>query len=343
MTIGTLLLLMLSLFSGCVYIGTPQIASFQSTPETINVGEQATLIWAVVGAESVSINPDLGSVPLAGNRQVSPSKTTTYTITARNAIGTASSSLNVNVKPELNNSVSFTANPPRISAGGNSTLQWSAAGASSVNIFPDIGKVGSNGNRVISPSSTKTYTLTAIFGTRVITESVIVEVVVPPVVAMFTAFPDTLIVGETTLLRWNVTGANKVRIEPDVGEVPFAGNYGVMPSKTKTYVLTAQSDCCVVSKSVQVNITGALNPPPLYGPVVELFNVSPGSIYRGDAAILEWRVRDAISVSIDQGIGLVPASGAIVVSPTATTKYTLTVANGAAFYAVSLRLLVYER
>jgi hypothetical protein len=56
--------------------------------------------------------------------------------------------------------------------------------------------------------------------------------------------------------------------------------------------------------------------------------MNPTSIVRGNSATLSWTSQNAISGSINQGIGnLTAASGSVSVSPTVTTTYTGT-ANG---------------
>ncbi len=67
-------------------------------PSLINLGESATLTWSSTNAESVEITPDLGAVPAAGSRKVSPRTTTTYRITVRGADGqTRTASVTVRV------------------------------------------------------------------------------------------------------------------------------------------------------------------------------------------------------------------------------------------------------
>ena len=67
-------------------------------PSLINLGESATLTWSSTHAASLEITPDLGAVPAAGSRKVSPRTTTTYRITARGAGGqTRTASVTVRV------------------------------------------------------------------------------------------------------------------------------------------------------------------------------------------------------------------------------------------------------
>jgi len=75
---------------GCTPSGSaPIVTSFIANPTTIDEGDSSTLTWEVSGATSVMITPEAGSVALAGNFVVSPSETTTYTLTATNTAGSS--------------------------------------------------------------------------------------------------------------------------------------------------------------------------------------------------------------------------------------------------------------
>jgi hypothetical protein len=82
----------------------PTIARFSTDQITIENGTATTLQWAVTNADSVSIST-LGDVPLVGSRELRPSVTTTYVLTATNASGSTTAQVTVNV---------FTIPPPRI-------------------------------------------------------------------------------------------------------------------------------------------------------------------------------------------------------------------------------------
>ncbi|MES1258410.1 MAG: OmpA family protein [Acidobacteriota bacterium] len=62
-------------------------------------------------------------------------------------------------------------------------------------------------------------------------------------------------------------------------------------------------------------------------PVVAEFSAEPSSIERGQSAQLRWSVTGATEVSINRGIGTIPATGSRGVTPVETTSWTLT-ANG---------------
>ncbi|MCF8080227.1 MAG: carboxypeptidase regulatory-like domain-containing protein, partial [Desulfobacterales bacterium] len=70
-----------------------------AVPDTIQAGETAILQWFSEMADSCEISPGIGPVPLSGALPVYPNTTTTYTITALGAAGTAQSTATVTVGP----------------------------------------------------------------------------------------------------------------------------------------------------------------------------------------------------------------------------------------------------
>ncbi len=75
-----------------------------------------------------------------------------------------------------------------------------------------------------------------------------------------------------------------------------------------------------------ITLDGYIGTPP---PVVSSFTATPALFDSGETITLSWNVTGSTSVSIDQGIGSVAASGSLVLSPEDTTTYTLTALNGA--------------
>jgi outer membrane protein OmpA-like peptidoglycan-associated protein len=75
-------------------------ASIAVGPSSVDSGGCATLTWATAGATDVSIDSGVGSVSASGTKQVCPTSTTRYTITANGPGGskTDSTSLTVNAK-----------------------------------------------------------------------------------------------------------------------------------------------------------------------------------------------------------------------------------------------------
>jgi CubicO group peptidase (beta-lactamase class C family) len=79
-------------------------------------------------------------------------------------------------------------------------------------------------------------------------------------------------------------------------------------------------------------------------PVVDQFSVGPAAILPDESATLTWSVRETSQISIDQGIGSVPANGSRSVSPSATTTYRLTATGpgGETTASSALKVVVYD-
>jgi len=76
----------------------PTISSFTATPSEIFKGNNSTLSWSVSNATTVSINQGIGNVSSTETREVGPTVTTSYTLTATNSNGTVTKSCTVTVK-----------------------------------------------------------------------------------------------------------------------------------------------------------------------------------------------------------------------------------------------------
>lgn len=129
-----------------------------ASPSTIAAGQSATLTWTSQNATSVSIDQGIGPQAPSGSLTVSPAATTTYTITAVNGSATATAQATVNAPL----SVTLTASPANITPGQQSTLSWTARGATSLSIDNGVGPVPLTPNtHMVSPTQTTTYTITA--------------------------------------------------------------------------------------------------------------------------------------------------------------------------------------
>jgi hypothetical protein len=208
------------------------------------------LIYATVNATSVSIAPGIGNVGMSGSVVVSPTATTTYTITANGAAGTQAATCTVSVQvtpgtaPRI---IRFTANPTTIQKGASSTLVWQVENADTVTITPTLNSVPLIGTSDVTPPDTTTYTLTATnkFGTVTATATVTVTPPVtpptqnPPAITSFTANPPTSpSPGSPVVLTCIATNATSVVIN-GVGPVNAQGQVTENPQQTTTYTCTA--------------------------------------------------------------------------------------------------------
>src|ERR1700730_18039439 len=74
--------------------------SIQASPSALEKGDPATLSWTSTDATQLTIAPDVGTVTAQGSTKVTPSASTTYTITASGPGGSATASARVTVAAE---------------------------------------------------------------------------------------------------------------------------------------------------------------------------------------------------------------------------------------------------
>lgn len=141
-----------------------------------------------------------------------------------------------------------------------------------------------------------------------------------PLIASFTATPSTLPVGGgTTKLEWQVTGADSISIDNGVGVVTGTSK-DVNVTATKTFTLTATNANGDSTKTVTVTV--------LQKPVIASFTATPSSLpFGGGSSKLEWQVKNADSITIDNGIGVVTGTSKDIAVDT-TKTFTLTATNG---------------
>ncbi len=177
--------------------GVPTIVAFSATPTELTAGQPATLLWNVTNATSVQIDQGVGTgLAAAGTTSVSPSSSTTYTLTASNSAGSATQSVTVTVTAPTStppttpttpppsgmppNIVFFDITPNIINLppgpGPNKALaRWEVLNATSVTINSITEP--SSGNRILTPPlGTHTYTLKATNANGTVTRSQVLRV-----------------------------------------------------------------------------------------------------------------------------------------------------------------------
>ena len=176
--------------------GVPAISSFTASPSSITSPQSSVLSWSVTGATGLKIDP--GNITVTGqtSRSVTPSGTTTYTLTATNNAGSVTRSVTVTVTnapppPPLPVIASFSASPGTITSGQSSTLSWSVSGATELRLDPGNITVTGQTSRSVSPTSTTTYILTATNNAGSLARSVLVTVNLPPPTGVFLLAPYT--------------------------------------------------------------------------------------------------------------------------------------------------------
>jgi hypothetical protein len=80
---------------GCQPTTPPVITVFTAAPTTVVAGATARLSWTVSGADSLEIDQGVGGVTGTQSKDVTVASSTTYTLTAKNASGAVTKSVNV--------------------------------------------------------------------------------------------------------------------------------------------------------------------------------------------------------------------------------------------------------
>ena len=321
------------------------IVRFDATPSSITAGQSSQLTWVVQGASSVSINNGVGNVAATGSTTVTPSATTTYTLTAVGPSGNVTATATVTVGPVVvvpgtPQIIRFEGSPLSIQPGQQSTLSWTTSGATTVSIS-GVGSVTLNGSTTVSPAQTTTYTLSATSSDgKTVTAPVTITVstgTVPQIV-VFVVTPSTIDPGSSAKLCWQVTGATSISITPGIGSNLNANDCAtVSPSATTTYTLTAINATGQIQANATLNV-GAVR--------ITSFTANPvTSTASGNPVVLSWTTQNASSVVLigsEIGAQTLPVNGSFTVTPITNSVYTLT-AYGPGGQTVSGTISVFVR
>lgn len=83
-----------------------------------------------------------------------------------------------------------------------------------------------------------------------------------PVINSFTAEPSRIDQGQAATLRWSISNATDMNIDPGVGAVQSQGSRQVFPGSATTYTLTAKGPGGTDSRTVTVDVGAPPAPPP---------------------------------------------------------------------------------
>ena len=298
----------------------PSITSFAASPAAIEAGSSATLTAVFVNGTG-TITPGNIAVTSGTPITVSPTATTTYTLTVTPSSGdavTATTTVTVSAVPAI--ITSFVAAPPTIETGTSSSLTAVFSGGTGV-ISPGDISVTSGTAVSVSPTTMTTYTLTVTpaAGTPV-TATVTVNVDPAPAIASFVANPTTIEAGSSTSLTAVFSGGSGV-INPGnitvVSGIPAQITPPTTTTTTTTYTLTVTPP---IGAAITQSVTVTVDPIP----TITSFVASPTNIATGSSSNLTAVFTGGTGV-ITPGNLSVTSGVAVSVSPTATTTYILTV------------------
>lgn len=143
-------------------------------------------------------------------------------------------------------------------------------------------------------------------------------------ISNFDAGPEIIEPGGSSVLNWDVSGADNITIEPGIGPVSSNGSIPVSPSESTTYKLIATGK----GKEKVALCTVTVNNESQESLIISSFDASPDSITSGESAVLNWHVSGVSNVTIEPDIGVTEPTGTFTVSPAGTTTYKLIASNG---------------
>ena len=241
----------------------PAIDEFSASQVSLRPGESTVLRWSVRDATAVSISGLGDSLPLQGSRTITPASSKSYVLEAMGPGERVMRTVSVMVMapPPTNTPVieAFTPSRSSIQSGESTVLQWNVAGATKISISGVGPVLPGQTTRLVCPTESKSYFLTASGRGGSVSRSVNIEVRIPPgenvKLNQFRADPVSINSGETVVLRWQVENASKVWIDPVIGEVEACGVLKVQPQATTSYQLSYQNDRGTLrSKQVIVSV-----------------------------------------------------------------------------------------
>lgn len=251
--------------------------SLGASPAAITSGASSTLTWSSTNADSCMASGSsafTGTKYISGTQSVSPTSTTTYTLSCTGAGGSDSASYTVTVTaPPLAPTVSLNANPTSIASGDSVTLSWSSQNATGCTASSGwSGSKAASGSQVVGPlTQSTTYLLTCSGDGGSANASVTVSVmpVVPAPVLTFTATPATVASNGSTVLQWDATYASSCTASgawSGVRELVGAETISAITSQ-KTFQLDCIGSGGSASKSVTVTVSGGASAVRLTGEV----------------------------------------------------------------------------
>lgn len=235
-----------------------RVLSFGVSPGVVKAGQLVDVRWRTENASTITLYPGAIDVGSEGSRVFPVDQTMTFSIVVVNDQGSDSRNDSVIVQPpkpeeepipQLPKIAKFTISPSRHRGPGEIEIGWRVENADTVFIEPLVGDAPKEGSVVRRVEATTTFRLTArnIDGEESRHETTIItplpepegEVIEPPTINTFSLRPGTISEPADLEVQWRVSGANRVEITPELGEVPSEGSRVIRIGRTTTFQLIA--------------------------------------------------------------------------------------------------------
>lgn len=338
-----------------------RIVSLEADPLLVRPTEPVVVSWRVENASRVRLRNSEGELlheglEARGGVRVRPERSTEITLTAEGYMGPATASVFVSAEGGLPFISSFEADPTVATSDQPTLLTWELTGANTLKLFerlPDdtlvelLAKQATNqrdAHLIASVPGTRRFVLEATNeagSVRAETAAVVVAERRPQILS-FTVTPTIAGYGQTVLASWSVRDARQVWVEVNganrTGNVALFGSEIFGIGSPTTFEVVARDDFGEEARR-RISIVFA----PLL-PAIELFNVSPGIVARGDPidiAIVTSQTSTAVLMTED-GERIPIRPNAFTWTPSRTTLLELTATSSAGTTTALRRVSVDE-
>lgn len=246
----------------------PQV-SLAASPSTISAGQTTTLTWHATDASSCRGSGSWsGTGPASGSLTVQLDEPGQYNfiLTCSGPGGSGGAQAFVQVTGTPAPTLTLSANPSAVAAGGTTTLTWSSTNASGCTASKAwSGSKAASGSEPVNVPGMGAYdfTLSCTDGTRTVTKTVTVTGYGPTVT--LSIFPAKVTAGKTVTLRWNAQYVDSCTATGDwSGEFPASGVETLtLPTEgTRNFHLSCSSASASVAADASAVATAAPAFPP---------------------------------------------------------------------------------
>jgi chitodextrinase len=233
-----------------------------------------------------------------------------------------------------------TADDNYIDSSGSTILRWQAIEVTSVSIDQGIGEVNNIGQMEVHPDVTTTYTITATGPCGTVTDSITVKVV-SPICAAYIETNSTDICDSRNI----IFDASK-SVDPDNDILSYLWSFGdgATDSGIKTnhtYYVGGNFTASLIIKDEAGHTSRTNKFIKIYTSPQTFIRADVDKITLGGVTTIWWQASNATSIIINQNIGSVHDIGFAIVSPSATTTYTITATGpcGTSTHSVTVKVI----
>lgn len=317
------------------YAAAPTI-SFSGAPDFIESGSTSNLTFVSPGATSIVSSNFGATIPTGQTIAVTPTSTTTYTITLSNAYGSSTASEEIVVDVPAAPVINLSVTPSTITVGQTANVTYSSYNATTF-VTSNIPGVSSPtyGTADVTPTATTIYSveLSNAYGSTTESVELTVEAIPLPTVDFSLSGTLSINVGDSTPLKPRVSGATSIVYSSSPTDSGWdslssltGADYFVSPSATTVYTVAATNSSGTTTESVTVTVTQL--PTVTISSNPSVLEIGTGATNPVSQSTITWSSTDATTV-VSSNFGASAVSGSTTVSPTETTEYTLVVSGPA--------------